>query len=194
MRGDLKWTCTSASLPYDRPVLIVPTQITVKSDSVIQAFTKDGLSFKDGSEITADVICFATGWASVYAASSSMLTPARDSFEKDLRKTLSSVIGDVECSKLQPIWGVDVSARLLSAMKSPLSSFPFVQSEGEVRGAWRPSGRDHLWFHGGDTMTQRYYGKVRRPSGPTESVSYPDLFSSLQCKSQQRSQGSGRSV
>lgn len=40
---------------------LICLQITVKSDALIQSFAKDGLLFSNGSEIKADIVCFATG-------------------------------------------------------------------------------------------------------------------------------------
>ncbi|KAJ6486047.1 hypothetical protein C8R47DRAFT_1128827 [Mycena vitilis] len=60
-------------------------------------------------------------------------------FEKDSRKAVSAIIGAEQAASLEPVWGLD--------------------AEGEVRGCWRPTGNDHIWFHGGDLQLMRYYGK-----------------------------------
>ncbi|KAJ7665075.1 hypothetical protein DFH06DRAFT_307713 [Mycena polygramma] len=60
-------------------------------------------------------------------------------FEKDSRKAVSAIIGPEQAASLEPVWGLD--------------------AEGEVRGCWRPTGNDHIWFHGGDLQLMRYYGK-----------------------------------
>ena len=46
--------------------LIADGKIKLKNDSQIKEFTETGLLFENGSELTADVVVFATGW--VHAA------------------------------------------------------------------------------------------------------------------------------
>ncbi|KAF7337737.1 hypothetical protein MSAN_02247300 [Mycena sanguinolenta] len=60
-------------------------------------------------------------------------------FEKDVRTAVATIIGAEQAALLEPVWGVD--------------------AEGEMRGVWRPSGHDRIWFHGGELQTMRYYGK-----------------------------------
>ncbi|KAJ7242573.1 hypothetical protein B0H12DRAFT_1236708 [Mycena haematopus] len=60
-------------------------------------------------------------------------------FEKDARTAVAPIIGAEQAALLEPVWGLD--------------------TEGEVRGCWRPSGHDRIWFHGGELQTMRYYGK-----------------------------------
>ncbi|KAJ7762344.1 hypothetical protein DFH07DRAFT_814018 [Mycena maculata] len=60
-------------------------------------------------------------------------------FEKDIRSYIATILGTEQAASLEPVWGLD--------------------AEGEVRGCWRPSGNDHIWFQGGELQTMRYYGK-----------------------------------
>ncbi|KAJ7708782.1 hypothetical protein B0H17DRAFT_365221 [Mycena rosella] len=60
-------------------------------------------------------------------------------FEKDSRRSIAAVVGAEQAATLEPVWGLDL--------------------EGEVRGCWRPTGNDHIWFQGGEMQTMRYYGK-----------------------------------
>ncbi|KAJ7762375.1 hypothetical protein DFH07DRAFT_814148, partial [Mycena maculata] len=60
-------------------------------------------------------------------------------FEKDMRTSIAAIVGTEQATSLEPVWGLD--------------------AEGEVRGCWRPSGNDHIWFQGGELQTMRYYGK-----------------------------------
>ncbi|KAF8204468.1 hypothetical protein K438DRAFT_1819954 [Mycena galopus ATCC 62051] len=60
-------------------------------------------------------------------------------FEKDARSVVAAIVGAEQAALLEPVWGLD--------------------AEGEVRGCWRPSGHDHIWFHGGELQTMRYYAK-----------------------------------
>ncbi len=43
--------------------MIIDGKIKLKNDSQIERFTETGLLFEDGSELTADVVLFATGYA-----------------------------------------------------------------------------------------------------------------------------------
>ncbi|KAJ7757550.1 hypothetical protein B0H16DRAFT_1537038 [Mycena metata] len=58
---------------------------------------------------------------------------------KDARKLIQPIVGVETAESLEPVWGLD--------------------AEGEVRGCWRPSGHDHIWFQGGELQTMRYFGK-----------------------------------
>ncbi|KAK7063707.1 hypothetical protein R3P38DRAFT_2819876 [Favolaschia claudopus] len=60
-------------------------------------------------------------------------------YEKDARKTVAPIIGADKAASLEPIWGLD--------------------AEGEINGCFRPTGNDHIWFHGGELQSMRYYGK-----------------------------------
>ncbi|KAJ7157173.1 hypothetical protein C8R46DRAFT_1113683 [Mycena filopes] len=60
-------------------------------------------------------------------------------FEKDARRSIQPIVGTETVGLLEPVWGLD--------------------TEGEVRGCWRPTGHDHLWFQGGELQTMRYFGK-----------------------------------
>ncbi|KAJ7144850.1 hypothetical protein C8R43DRAFT_1130275 [Mycena crocata] len=60
-------------------------------------------------------------------------------FHKDSRTSVEAIVGAEQTAALEPVWGLD--------------------AEGEVRGCWRPSGHDHIWFQGGELQTMRYFGK-----------------------------------
>jgi NADH dehydrogenase FAD-containing subunit len=44
--------------------MIIDGKIKIKNGSAIERFTKDGIKFADGSELSADVVIFATGYVS----------------------------------------------------------------------------------------------------------------------------------
>lgn len=72
---DITWVCNPPSeyrarnpdAPLSRALdtgasrLIAEGKIKLKNDSEIECFTPTGLKFKDGSELPADVVIFATG-------------------------------------------------------------------------------------------------------------------------------------
>ena len=43
--------------------LIAERKIKLKSDSAISSFTENTIKFENGTELPADVVVFATGWA-----------------------------------------------------------------------------------------------------------------------------------
>ncbi|KAJ3783361.1 hypothetical protein GGU10DRAFT_296283 [Lentinula aff. detonsa] len=73
--------------------LIVDGKIKLKSDSLLQSFTETGLKFKDGSEITADVVVYATGYGNARSV---------------VRKICGEEIGD----KCNDVWGFDAEGEM----------------------------------------------------------------------------------
>ncbi|KAJ3794357.1 hypothetical protein GGU11DRAFT_845064 [Lentinula aff. detonsa] len=73
--------------------LIVDGKIKLKSDSLLQSFTETGLKFKDGSEITADVVVYATGYGNARSV---------------IRKICGEEIGD-QCND---VWGFDAEGEM----------------------------------------------------------------------------------
>jgi len=68
--------------------MIVDGKIKLKNDSQLERFTETGLKFEDGSELSADVVVFATGFG-------------------DTRDGVAKIIGGELGKKLKPIWGLD---------------------------------------------------------------------------------------
>jgi hypothetical protein len=54
--------CNAMKLDQGASQLIVDGKIKLKSDSILERFTKNGLKFEDGSELEADVVVYATGF------------------------------------------------------------------------------------------------------------------------------------
>ncbi|KAE9404770.1 FAD/NAD(P)-binding domain-containing protein [Gymnopus androsaceus JB14] len=69
--------------------LIIDGKIKVKNGSQIERFTRTGLKFEDGSELTGDVIVFAT-WV-----------------QGDIRKAIGNICGEDVERACKPIWGYD---------------------------------------------------------------------------------------
>ncbi|KAL4245311.1 FAD/NAD(P)-binding domain-containing protein [Abortiporus biennis] len=67
--------------------LIIDGKIKIKNDSQIDRFTKTGLKFKDGSEVQADVVLYATGFS-------------------DARDPLRAIVGEELGQKIPVIWGL----------------------------------------------------------------------------------------
>ncbi|KAI0791868.1 hypothetical protein C8Q75DRAFT_876016 [Abortiporus biennis] len=68
--------------------LIIDGKIKLKNDSQIERFTQTGLKFEDGSELDADVVLYATGFA-------------------DASEPISRIVGDEVSKKVPRIWGID---------------------------------------------------------------------------------------
>lgn len=60
-------------------------------------------------------------------------------FKHDTREIIANIVGEEHALQLEPVWGVD--------------------KEGEIRGAYRSSGHDHIWHTGGGFLFMRYYGQ-----------------------------------
>jgi len=67
---------------------IIDGKIKLKSDSLIQEYTENGLKFENGSELEADVILFCTGL-------------------NDTRYTVRQICGDEVAEKMKPLWGLN---------------------------------------------------------------------------------------
>lgn len=75
----------------------------MKSDATPTRYTSNGLKFSDGTELSADLIVFTTG------------------FMGDLREGIARIVGEEIGDQLEDYWLVD--------------------QEGELLGAFKPSGR-----------------------------------------------------
>lgn len=78
---------------------IISGEIKVKSDSPIERFTNSGLLFKNGSQLEADVIVFATGFTRNYA------------------KQIESIVGESVASRIGSFWSLDEEGEQLNVMK-----------------------------------------------------------------------------
>ncbi|KAH8422092.1 flavin-containing monooxygenase [Colletotrichum scovillei] len=76
-------------------------QIKVKADSTPLRYTSRGLSFSDGTEVTADVIVFATGFVS------------------NLKDVITQYVGQPVADQIQDFWGVDNEGEINGAFKYP---------------------------------------------------------------------------
>lgn len=79
--------------------MIIDGRIKLKSDSLLERFTKKGLKFQDGSELEADIVIFATGF-------------------QDVRESIRDMCGDVDIKdKIKPIWGLDKDGEIRSVWR-----------------------------------------------------------------------------
>lgn len=116
--------------------LITEGRIKIKNGTGISRITETGISFEDGTETTADVIIFATGyslylfmWLVSYLSSFLRLGNSRD--------TVREICGDTLASRCTPIWGLD--------------------EEGELNGCWKEFGVPRLWYISGKQYSHFSY-------------------------------------
>nr|WP_218680961.1 NAD(P)/FAD-dependent oxidoreductase [Rhodococcus qingshengii] len=100
--------------------LIIDGKIKIQRGEVA-SFTENGVVYSDGTEASADIVVFATGWP-------------------NMRDAVRPIVGDVLGDQLTEVWGLD--------------------DEGEVKGAFRPSGHPKLWFMAGSFQMSRYGSKL----------------------------------
>lgn len=109
--------------------LIIDGKIKLASGSQVQALTEDGVLLEDGRELPADLVVYATGYASM------------NSFAADL-------ISPQVAAKVGKCWGVGSG--------TPLDPGPW---EGEQRNMWKPTQQPGLWFQGGNLAQSRFYSQ-----------------------------------
>jgi putative flavoprotein involved in K+ transport len=109
--------------------LIADGYVKLKSGVQVARLIERSIVLRDGSEIPADLIVYATGYGSMsnWAAAS-----------------ISQEVAD----KVGPCWGLGSNTA-----KDP---GPWV---GELRNMWKPTAQDGLWFHGGNLAQSRHYSR-----------------------------------
>ena len=109
--------------------LIADGRIKLKSGVEVSHFTEDAVVLKDGSELAADLVVYATGYGSMNQWAGELISP------------------DV-ADRVGKCWGLGSGTA-----KDP---GPW---EGELRNMWKPTAQENLWFHGGNLMQSRLYSR-----------------------------------
>jgi putative flavoprotein involved in K+ transport len=109
--------------------LIIDGKIKLESGSEVEGLKEHSVVLKDGREIPADAVIYATGYASM------------NSFAADL------ISKDV-ANKVGKCWGV--------GSNTALDPGPW---EGEQRNMWKPTQQPGLWFEGGNLAQSRFYSR-----------------------------------
>ncbi len=107
--------------------LIADGRIKLKSGVEIERLTEEAVVLKDGSELKADLVVYATGYGSMNQWAAQLISPE---------------VAD----KVGKCWGLGSGTA-----KDP---GPW---EGELRNMWKPTAQENLWFHGGNLMQSRLY-------------------------------------
>jgi putative flavoprotein involved in K+ transport len=108
--------------------LIASGEIKLKTAEVAH-LTETGVVLKDGSDLPADLIVYATGYGSMNQWAGALISPE---------------VAD----KVGKVWGLGSGTT-----KDP---GPW---EGELRNMWKPTAQDGLWFHGGNLAQSRHYSR-----------------------------------
>jgi putative flavoprotein involved in K+ transport len=95
----------------------------------IDRLTETGAVLKDGTELPADLIVYATGYGSMNQWAAALISPE---------------VAD----KVGKVWGLGSGTA-----KDP---GPW---EGELRNMWKPTAQENLWFHGGNLAQSRHYSR-----------------------------------
>ena len=109
--------------------LIIDGRIKLKSGSDVSHLTPTAVVLRDGTELPADLVIYATGYGSMNGW-------AADLISQDVADTVG------KC------WGLGSGTT-----KDP---GPW---EGELRNMWKPTRQDALWFHGGNLHQSRHYSQ-----------------------------------
>ncbi len=109
--------------------LVIDGSIKLKSGSDVSHLTENAVVLKDGTELPADLIVYATGYGSM------------NGWAADL---ISREVAD----KVGKCWGLGSNTT-----KDP---GPW---EGEQRNMWKPTQQEALWFHGGNLHQSRHYSQ-----------------------------------
>jgi len=108
--------------------LIADGRVAVRNCGIAQIKPRSAI-LTDGSEVPADVIVYATGYAS-------------------LSGPIARIFGQEVADRLGPTWGMGSGTR-----KDP---GPW---EGELRNQWKPTAFPNLWINGGNLAIVRYYSR-----------------------------------
>jgi putative flavoprotein involved in K+ transport len=109
--------------------LIADGRINLRSGAEIDHLTETAAVLKDGSELPADLIVYATGYGS-------------------MNQWAAALISQEVADKVGKCWGLGSGTA-----KDP---GPW---EGELRNMWKPTAQEGLWFHGGNLAQSRHYSR-----------------------------------
>jgi putative flavoprotein involved in K+ transport len=107
--------------------LIADGRIKLKSGVDVVEIKPHGVLLSDGTELPADLIVYATGYASMNGWAAQLISPE-------------------VANRVGKCWGLGSDTR-----KDP---GPW---EGELRNMWKPTRQEALWFHGGNLHQSRHY-------------------------------------
>ncbi len=110
--------------------LIIDGQIRIASGAGVTALSETGAILSDGRELPADVVIACTGYQTMSAVLSDLISPQA-------------------AAQAGPCWGLGSGI--------PGDPGPW---QGELRNMWKPTAIPHLWFHGGNLALSRFYSRI----------------------------------
>jgi putative flavoprotein involved in K+ transport len=116
----------------------------------VSEVTENGLKLDDGTELTGDLIVFATGYGSMNGWAAQLI---------------SQDVAD----KVGKCWGL--------GSDTPKDPGPW---EGELRNMWKPTQQQALWFHGGNLHQSRHYSQFLALQLKARQVGMPTPVYGLQ--------------
>jgi len=109
--------------------LIADGRIKLHSGVEVSHLTETAVVLKDGTELPADLVVYATGYGS-------------------MNQWAARLISQEVADKVGKCWGLGSDTA-----KDP---GPW---EGELRNMWKPTAQEGLWFHGGNLAQSRHYSR-----------------------------------
>ncbi len=109
--------------------LIIDGKIKLKAGSDVDHLTETSVVLKDGTELPADLVVYATGYGS-------------------MNGWVADLVSQEMADKVGKVWGL--------GSDTPKDPGPW---EGEERNMWKPTHQEGLWFHGGNLHQSRHYSQ-----------------------------------
>jgi putative flavoprotein involved in K+ transport len=109
--------------------LVANGSVKLKSGVKVERINAHSITLDDGTELPADVIVYATGYAS-------------------MNGWVAQIVDQETADKVGKCWGLGSGTA-----KDP---GPW---EGELRNMWKPTQQPNLWFHGGNLHQSRHYSQ-----------------------------------
>ena len=109
--------------------MIIDGKIQLKSGVTIERIQADSVVLTDGTELSADLIVYATGYRS-------------------MNEWVAKLISQQTADRVGKCWGLG------SATAQDPGPW-----EGELRNMWKPTQQPGLWFHGGNIHQTRHYSQ-----------------------------------
>jgi putative flavoprotein involved in K+ transport len=110
--------------------LIIDGAVKIASGAGVTALSETGAILSDGRDLPADVIIACTGYQTMSAVLTDLISPEA-------------------AAQAGPCWGLGSGI--------PGDPGPW---QGELRNMWKPTAIPHLWFHGGNLALSRFYSRI----------------------------------
>ncbi|MGN6584779.1 MAG: NAD(P)/FAD-dependent oxidoreductase [Rhizobiaceae bacterium] len=133
--------------------LVIDGSIKLKAGADVERLTENSVVLKDGTELPADLVVYATGYGS-------------------MNGWAAELISQEVAEKVGKCWGL--------GSDTPKDPGPW---EGEERNLWKPTQQEALWFHGGNLHQSRHYSqflalqlKARKEGIPTPVYGLQEVY------------------